>query len=286
MSLSSHIHYRKSLTYAPLLNVLVNVYERLSHRLNDWVDSSQQPYELCALAGQIPSHLCKRYGRDITLKDIQRLLREAADFRDRFWKVMRKARCREDERSSGALEIVNVHMDFCHEQFDAHIRALRQLWFGPTSGEHVEDDWYFDVPVVERRQFLARQYAIAALLYVDAAQLAIVRHRNGYAAISYSLGGAAALRRAVEFDSLNAQQLRAEMARDAAVKRHRTSPKAAAKASVHGRYLNWKANREKHRSAAQFAVAMVNDFAVLESTQTVERWVRDWEKERRTPDKN
>ncbi|MFM0649012.1 hypothetical protein PQR14_32230 [Paraburkholderia bryophila] len=291
MPISPHIRYRKSLTYAPKLDVPVSLYQRLRHHLHDEVDSFQQPFELCMLAGNAAALLRDSHGRNITFKDVRRLLRETTDFRDRFLKLTNRiigatGDCAREESQDDVISIVLPYIRHCREDFDAHIKALRHLWFGPTGRVHVNDEWYFDIPANARRQFLARQYAIASLLYVDAAQLAAVQHKNARDTVDFSLRAASALRRAIEFRSLTAQQLRTEMARDAAVKRHHISPKTAAKASVRVRYLNWKANREKHRSAAQFAVAMVNDFEVLESTQTVERWVRDWEKERRTPDKN
>ena len=283
MTVSPSIHYRKFLTYAPHLDEPVGVYERLRFRLHDWLDTSHQPFELCMLAGNVVSLLHNRHGRKLALKDIQRLLRETTDFRDRFWKLVNRTprgteECPPAEFRNGAISIVYPYMTCCHEDFDAHVRALRHLWFGPTGDAHIDDDWYFDIAASARRQFLAQQFAMAALLYVDAAQLAAHQHRKGRDTVDYSLRGAHALRLAMEFNTLDVDQLRAEMARDAAVKRHRASPKAAAKTQVHGRYLNWKANREKHRSIAQFAFAMVNDFEVLESTQTVERWVRHWEK--------
>ncbi|CAJ2959192.1 Uncharacterised protein [Burkholderia pseudomallei] len=278
--------YKKALTHSLDLNVPMNVYERGRCKLGATLDASLQPFELCFLARQIVSVLERRYGRNLAFKDIRRLLRHAMDFRDRFWEVMNLARCEIVESGQprgSAVAIVLPYMGLCHEDYDAHIRALRHLWFGPTGDVRVDEDWYFDIPESERRRFLAGQYAIAALLYVDAAQLAAVRHKNGVDTVNYALRAASAMQRAIEFDSLSPEQLRTEMAREAAIKRHRTSPKSAAKARVYARWENWKANRERHRSIAQFAQVMVNAFPEIENPQTVERWVRAWRKDKGSP---
>lgn len=279
--------YRKTLTYAPALDTPVNVYERCRRKLEaTMIDGLLQPFELTYLAGQIACLLERRSGRRLAFKDIQRLLRQAADFRGRFWNVMDRANwsvAKLEHPPRSAVAIVVPYMNLCHEEFDAHIQALRHLWFGPTGDVRVDDDWYFGIPGRERRRFLAGQYAVAALLYVDAAQLAAVMHRKGVDTANYALRAARAMRRAIEFDSLNTDQLRAEMAREAAMKRHRTSPKAAARDAVYSRWKNWTANRESHPSNARFALAMVKAYPEIESPQTVERWVRAWRKGKGPP---
>ncbi|MBF3604305.1 hypothetical protein ISG10_31205, partial [Burkholderia pseudomallei] len=113
----------------------MNVYERGRCKLGATLDASLQPFELCFLARQIVSVLERRYGRNLAFKDIRRLLRHAMDFRDRFWEVMNLARCEIVESGQprgSAVAIVLPYMGLCHEDYDAHIRALRHLWFGPT----------------------------------------------------------------------------------------------------------------------------------------------------------
>lgn len=280
------IRYKKTLSYAPDLDTPLNVYERHRRKLEATVDGSLQPFELSSLAGQIACLLERRSGQQLAFADIQRLLRQAADFRDRFWNVMNRATCSVTELGHpprSAMAIVRPYMGLCHEDFDAHIKALRHLWFGPIGEVRVEADWYFDIPDHERRRFLAGQYAVAALLYVDAAQLAAIRHGKGVDTVNYALRAASAMHRAIEFDSLSPDQLRAKMAREAAMKRHRTGPKAAARDAVYSRWENWTANRENHANNAQFALAMVNAFPEIENPQTVERWVRAWRKGEGTP---
>jgi hypothetical protein len=177
MPLPSRLRYCKSLTYTPSLLVPLNLYERLRFRLRDEVDSTQQPFELCMLANNVASQLFKFHGRNVSVKDILGILREATRFRARFSElVARRLRptathVQEDSQLTQvqALQCGNRTYGFIHcchpidsislvapymmsstKDYDAHVEALRHLWFGPTSGIDIEADWYFEIPESNR----------------------------------------------------------------------------------------------------------------------------------------
>ena len=73
-----------------------------------------------------------------------------------------------------------------------------------------------------------------------------------------------------------------QAARNAALSRHRQSPKARAKNEVRNMWMNWRNSPNQYRSASAFAKDMLDKFPdELSSQQVIQRWVTSWEKERK-----
>ena len=183
----TQIRYVKSLSYCPKLAgpVLTNIAECWPHRISPYLRLGREPQELTFLAGSVASVLENLSGQDLRLAHVRSLLGGWTAFRDRFFKVARDQGYDEkgalpEELSHDPVAIVHgyIGFGFCREDFDSHIKALRHLWFGPVNNVHIGGDWSFDIAVDDRRRFLASQYALAALLYVDAAQLASRRGKG------------------------------------------------------------------------------------------------------------
>jgi len=74
---------------------------------------------------------------------------------------------------------------------------------------------------------------------------------------------------------------RSELGLLGATKRHQVSPAAQGKLKVRERWEEWEAGKDRHRlrSGAAFAREMVF-VGLAKSTDVVERWVREWRRER------
>lgn len=71
--------------------------------------------------------------------------------------------------------------------------------------------------------------------------------------------------------------------RQGAAARWRGDPKAKAKAECRIDYDDWQAGRSQHKSAAAFALWVVEKYPALESPKVVAGWVTAWRKEDRKP---
>ncbi len=97
-------------------------------------------------------------------------------------------------------------------------------------------------------------------------------------ACSYIISERNDLRHIGELISLKIKERKA--ARNAALSRHRQSPKARVKNEVRNMWMNWRNKPSQYRSASAFARDMLDKFPdELSSQQTIQRWVTAWKKE-------
>jgi hypothetical protein len=169
------------------------------------------------------------------------------------------------------------------ESLDVHLASVAFLWLDSADQAVVNHEFSFGVEAGTRRKFLARHYAIASLRYLEMALLA--RHvGNIDNALEHALRASQASQQATELAFDGEEEILSEIGRRGARARHRNDPKQKAKAAVYALWLRWQAGEERFRNNAKFALEAVSRYTELESTQTVERWQRDWRKGKDIPD--
>ncbi|MEN8501818.1 MULTISPECIES: hypothetical protein [Paraburkholderia] len=161
------------------------------------------------------------------------------------------------------------------DRIDVHLDALVILWLDERGAIGEQDDLGFGIKADERRRLLARLYATSALLYLDEALLARARGKPD-SFVAAAMKAARAGEIAITLPHCGIADIRRQIAQQAAKKKHRESPKRKAKIAVYDLWQRWRAGEVRFKNNAQFALAAVSQHDVLESTQVVERWQRNW----------
>ncbi|MFM0210513.1 hypothetical protein PQQ96_24215 [Paraburkholderia sediminicola] len=214
---------------------------------------------------------------------LRAMFAEFSAFRQRVYSTAESIS--DDEKIARATEFdYSVEMILCGEDpwesLDAHLACVACLWLDdPVSFQHA---FSFGVEVGQRRQFLARHYAIASLRYVELALLARRAERVDQA-LRYALLAASTSNQAMDLVFDGEEAILSEIGRRGAKARHRIDPKQKAKAAVYDLWRRWQNGQENFPNNAKFALAAVQQHADLGSTQVVERWQRNWRKGKDIP---
>ncbi|WP_157130490.1 hypothetical protein [Burkholderia pseudomallei] len=224
---------------------------------------------------------------DTNQLDCRQRVREFYEFRQR---VLRYA-CRVAPTSIDASTPI-VGMAFFRalqadpsRRIDAHLDALTDLWCDERVADAADEDLSFGVPVTDRRSWLIRHYAVAALLFFDWALFARANQRFDEA-MNAACFAAQSARASFDLEprgfALVGQGVIGGVitnrARKAALTRHRNSAVGKAKSAVYQQWCRWNRGESMFRSIAAFARWAVEEYAIIQSTQTVEQWVRAWRK--------
>ncbi|CAJ7136647.1 Uncharacterised protein [Burkholderia pseudomallei] len=175
-------------------------------------------------------------------------------------------------------------------RIDAHLDALAELWLDEHVPIAADDKLSFGVPASDRRSLLIRHYAVAALLSFDWALLARASHKYDEA-MNAAAFAAQSARASFDLEPrahvLAGQGVieqvlaehRSKNARKAAITMHRNSSVGKAKRAVYSQWRRWTCGEGKQfRSIAAFARWAIAEYSDIQSSQTVERWVREWKK--------
>jgi hypothetical protein len=84
-----------------------------------------------------------------------------------------------------------------------------------------------------------------------------------------------------EFATEPAKEIRKRFAKLGVAAKLDRDPKQWAKRKIRESWEGWQAGQELHKSQAAFARAMCDRHSEITSPQTVERWAREWAKERK-----
>lgn len=170
-------------------------------------------------------------------------------------------------------------------RIDAHLDALADFWLDEHVADAANEDLSFGVPVADRRSWLVRHYAVAALLFFDWALFARGNQKFDEA-MNAACFAAQSARASFDLEPRGFASVGhdvigrviTERARKAALTRHRNSEVGKAKFAVYQQWCRWNRRESMFRSVAEFARWAVAEYASIQSTQSVEQWVRAWRK--------
>ncbi|MBD2936258.1 hypothetical protein G5C41_02310 [Burkholderia pseudomallei] len=258
----------------------------------DDAPSELRPIAIRALISSVLSAGDADISDDAGELDCRKRVREFYEFRRR---VLRHA-CRvapasvDTNTPAVAVAFWRVLQADPSRRIDAHLDALVEFWLDEHVAIDTDEELSFGVPAADRRSWLIRHYAVAALLSFDWALLARANHRYDEA-MNAAAFAAQSARASFDLeprghvlvgDGVLEQVLaehRSKSARKAAIARHRNSAVGKAKFAVYRQWRHWTRGEGKpFRSIAAFARWAVAEHSNIQSTQTVEQWVRAWRK--------
>ncbi|MBO7754497.1 hypothetical protein [Burkholderia pseudomallei] len=285
MEVPKRIRYRRRFSYHPVpsfekglhANVLLRRTKLYPYRAG-W-----EFFLVGARAIQVLTEWNRRTGKSDRLYG--ELLSEFFSLRRRVWQALPDdpAAFETDDEYGRDLEYVWYSDPWA--DLDEHLHTLSRLWLDETRPIPLDDPMSLGIAKEDRAGTLARNYAIAAMRYLELAILAAASH-SGDRSMQFAMKASHVIDRAVNLTFDAESEAIRKLARRGGKARQKVDPKQRAKVDVYAMWLEWQNNNKAmYETKSKFALAAVKKHEfVLESTQTVERWQRRWEDGKDIPD--